>query len=361
MRIGIDISSIIYGTGVSVYTKNLVEFLLKVDSKNEYLFFFSSLRRKLKEAGLDLEADNASIKSFKIPPTILDGLWNVLHLYPLENFIGEVDVFHASDWTQPPAKEAKLVTTIHDLSFLRWPSSVHPKVLAVQKRRLAWVKKEAEMIIAVSETTKKEIIELLGIPERKIRVIHEALPADFKKIKPQVNLKKLGIHKPYLLASGSQAPRKNIERVIQAFALLKNKKDLQLVITGNYQPQGKIPAGVISRDFGTWKEWAGLIKEAEALVYPSLYEGFGLPILESFYLGTPVVTSNLSSMKEVAGQGAVLVSPDSVESIAGGVEKLLSDSQFKKELVKKGKKRVADFSWEKAARETLAVYEQARG
>jgi len=358
MRIGFDLSAVVYGTGVSVYTKNLVEALLRIDQKNKYVFFFASLRRKLEEAGLDLSTNNASVKNFKIPPTILEVLWNVLHLYPVENFVGEVDVFHASDWTQPPVKKAKLVTTIHDLSFLRYPNSVHPKVLSAQKRRLSWVKKEADLIIAVSEATKKEIIKLLGIPDKKIRVIHEALPADFKKVKPKVNLKKLEVKKPYLLASGSQAPRKNIERVIKAYSLLKNEKNLQLVVTGNYRPQGKVPEGVIFAGFVSKEEWAGLIKGAECLVYPSLYEGFGLPILEAYYLGTPVVTSNLSSMKEVGGMGAVLVDPLSVDSITKGVEKVLGNLQFKKALVEKAKKRVGDFSWEKAAKQTLAVYQE---
>lgn len=358
MKIGVDISSVIYGTGVSVYTKNLIEALLKLDQKNEYVFFFASLRRKLAEAGLNLRASNASVKSFKIPPTLLDGLWNFLHFYPVENFVGKVDVFHASDWTQPPSAKAKLVTTIHDLSFLRWPESVHPKVLMVQKRRLSWVKKEADLIIAVSEATKKEIVELLKIPEKKIKVIHEALPADFKKIKPQVNFKKYGISKPYLLASGSQAPRKNIERVIQAFSFVKKKHDLQLVITGNYQPRVKISKDIVLTGFAGKEEWAGLIEKAQALVYPSLYEGFGLPILEAFYLGTPVVTSNLSSMKEIAGQGAVLVEPASVEAIVQGIEKILKDSGFRQGLIKTARKRVTDFSWEKAARQTLKVYQQ---
>lgn len=356
MKIGIDISSIIYGTGVSVYTKNLVEALLKVDRKNEYVLFFASLRRKLEEADLEFSNKNVLLKKFKIPPVLLDGLWNQLHFYPVENFIGQVDVFHASDWTQPPASKAKLVTTIHDLSFLRWPKSAHPKVLTVQKRRLRWVKKEADAIIAVSNATKKEIIELLKIPEKKIKVIHEALPVDFKKIKPQVSLKKFDIKKPYLLASGSQAPRKNIGRVIKAFSVLQKKHDLQLVITGDYQPGIKISKDIILTGFVSQEEWAGLVKKARTLVYPSLYEGFGLPILEAFYLGVPAVTSNCSSMIEVAGKAAVLVDPYSVNSIVLGIESVLTDPGLVGQLKKKGARRVKNFSWEKAARQTLEVY-----
>ncbi|MFH1601803.1 MAG: glycosyltransferase family 1 protein [Candidatus Shapirobacteria bacterium] len=358
MKIGIDLSPVVYGTGVSVYLKNLAETLLKIDQKNDYVFFFSSLRRSLSESGITLKGENFSVKNFKMPPLLLETLWNQLHLFPVEKFIGEIDVFHASDWAQPPAQKTKIVATIHDLSFLRWPQTAHPQVLAAQKRRLAWVKKEAAKIIAVSEATKKEIIELLGIEEKRIEVVYEALPDDLVQIKPKVSLKKFGITKSFVMASGSQSERKNISRTIKAFALLKNKLNLQLAITGEYKPEDKLDSDIIVTGFISRPEWAGLLKAAKALVYPSVYEGFGLPILEAFYLGVPVVTSNLSSMKEIAGRAALLVDPYSSESIAKGIEKIVSSREANKNLKRLGKKRLKDFSWEKAARKTLKIYEQ---
>jgi len=353
MRIGIDISQIVYGTGVSLYTDNLVKSLLKVDRKNKYLFFFSSLRRK--------RPDIAKIKSFKIPPTVLDLLWNRLHFLPIESFIGDVDVFHSSDWTQPPAKKAKLVTTIHDLSFLRFPETVDPKVFSVQKRRLAWVKKEVDAVIAVSQATKKEIIDLLGIPEKKIFVVYEALPDDVKNLigraKRNKSLeKRLGINKPYFFAYGSQAPRKNIFRLLKAFERVRRKADCQLVIVGPFSTISRLPEGVVAAGFLPRKELLSLFSQAKGLAYPSTYEGFGLPILEAFALGVPVLTSNLSSMAEVAGDGAVLVNPRSTDEIAQGLEKILKGGKEIEALKRKGRKRLSLFSWKKAARQTIKVY-----
>lgn len=175
MRIGIDISQIIYqGTGVAKYTKNLVESLLKVDKKNEYVLFFASLRRKIETSDFKIQNchSKCKIKKFRIPPTLLDILWNRLHICPIEWFIGEVDVFFSSDWIQPPAKKAKLLTVVHDLTPWKYPETLSSKIVAVHKRRMKWVKKECAMIICDSEATKKDVMEILEISEKKLKVIY---------------------------------------------------------------------------------------------------------------------------------------------------------------------------------------------
>jgi len=189
MKIGVDISQIIYGGGVSIYTQNLFNNILRLNQRDQFTFFFSSLRQSLSMNQKDLFfAKNSKLKQFRFPQTALDFLWNKVHLPPIESLLGPIDVFHSSDWTQPPSKKAKLVTTIHDLSFLKYPNSVDPKVLVVQKRRLDWVKKEVDHIIAVSSATKNEIIKLLKIDPDKITVIHEALPDDIARFKPNQKL-----------------------------------------------------------------------------------------------------------------------------------------------------------------------------
>ena len=174
MKIGIDISQIVYqGTGVGKYTKQLIKGLLEVDKENEYIFFFSSLRRQLDSLFVnELTSLRVKIKRFKIPPTLLDILWNKLHICPIEWLIGEVDVFFSSDWTQPPTVRAKKVTTIHDLSIFKFPREHHPKIVAVQKRRLEWVKKECDLIICDSLATKKDVMKILGIEKNKLKVIY---------------------------------------------------------------------------------------------------------------------------------------------------------------------------------------------
>jgi len=361
MKVGIDISAVIYGTGVSIYTKNLVENLLEIDQNNEYQLFFSSLRQNIRDWRQEIRDRGQKYNICRIPPTGLDILWNKLHIVPVEWLVGETDVFHCSDWTQPPAKKAKLITTIHDLSFLRWPETAHPKVVAAQKNRLKWVEKEADAVIAISEATKKEIIELTEIPEDKITVIYEGLPTDvgnfqFSKVKEKYNIKD-----KFILAMGSQAPRKNLKRLIKSYELLVTNyelKNIDLIITGRYESKDKLPKGVITTGFLDRNELLSLMQKAEVFVYPSLYEGFGLPILEAFSLETPVVTSNCSSMAEVADNAAVLVEPESVESISKGIANVLQNRQLRADLVKKGRKRLKDFSWQKTAKQTLDVYDR---
>jgi len=174
MKIGIDISQIVYhGTGVANYTKNLVENLLKIDKKNTYVLFFASLRRSLGSSFVNgLTSSRVEVKQFKIPPTLLDFLWYRLHIFPIEWFIGKIDVFLSSDWIQSPAQKAKLVTTIHDLTPWLYPETLHLKIVATHKRRMKWVKKECDLIICDSEATKKHVIRILGIPEKRLKVVY---------------------------------------------------------------------------------------------------------------------------------------------------------------------------------------------
>jgi len=344
MKIGIDISQIVYGTGVSVYTKNLVENLLKIDKENEYIFFFTSLRRKIqnpiRQPADKIQNQNAKLKIFKIPPTLLEVLWNRLHILPVEKFIGEIDVFHSSDWTEPPVKKAVKVTTIHDLAVLRYPETFPPKIVEVHKRKLEWVKKETRLIIAVSESTKKDIVELLGIEPGKIRVIYEAMGEEFKpqnKNEIEKIKKKYGIKGDYLLAFSGPA-RKNLERIRQA--------------------AGGFNLFVVGQPYVGHQDLPALYSGALGLIYASLYEGFGLPILEAMACGCPVVTSNVSSMPEIAGEAAVLVDPLSVEDIKRGIKEMLKERE---KLIELGFKRVSDFSWQKTAQKTLEVYKEGKG
>lgn len=179
MKIGIDISQIVYsGTGVAIYTKNLVENLLKIDKKNEYVLFGGSLRKKkvLDDYLVRFKGNkNVTAKTFYLPPLFLEFLWNKLHIFPIERLIGKIDVFHSSDWLQPPTK-AKKATVLHDLIVYKYPESFQQKgghnIVVNQKRRLKWVKKECDLIICDSEATKKDAKEILDIEEKRLRVIY---------------------------------------------------------------------------------------------------------------------------------------------------------------------------------------------
>lgn len=170
MRIGIDISQITYeNTGVSEYLKNLVQELLRIDKKNEYMLFFASLRRQLPSS--NFQFPNVKVKKFRIPPTVLDFIWNKLHVFPIERFIGPVDIFITSDWTEPPSK-AKKATIIYDLIVYKNPKETDSKIIKVQKRKLEWVKKESKVIFCISQATKKDAVNILGIEESRLRVLY---------------------------------------------------------------------------------------------------------------------------------------------------------------------------------------------
>ncbi len=176
MKIGIDISQLAYpNTGVANYLQNFVQSLLDLDSHNEYVLFFSSLRRELKDLGFKNNNSNVSIKKFKFPPTILDLLWNKMHVMPIENFIGDIDIFISSDWTQPPTKKAKKATILYDLIVYKSPDETAAKIVETQKRKLHWTKMECDVILCISESTKRDAIALLGITEDRLKVVYPGI------------------------------------------------------------------------------------------------------------------------------------------------------------------------------------------
>ncbi len=179
MRIGIDISQLAFGnTGVANYLSNLIKNLLEIDKTNEYVLFFSSLRKTIPafvKTSAGRQNSKVKIKTFKIPPSFLDILWNKLHIVPVEWFIGNVDVFITSDWTEPPVKKAKKATILYDLLILKYPEGMNKKIILVQKQKLNWVKKESDIVFCISESTKKDAMSLLDISENKLKVIYPGI------------------------------------------------------------------------------------------------------------------------------------------------------------------------------------------
>lgn len=172
MRIGIDISQLAFPkTGVAVYLQHLVEEMIQEDKANEYVLFYSSLRKKLH---MKFVQKNVVLKKFRFPPTLLDILWNKLHIIPIETFTGPLDIFISSDWTQPPSK-AKKATILYDLIVYKYPEETAEKIVKVQKKRLQHVVKEVDKIICISTATKKDAIEILGIPENRLSVVYPGI------------------------------------------------------------------------------------------------------------------------------------------------------------------------------------------
>jgi glycosyltransferase involved in cell wall biosynthesis len=176
VKIGIDVSQTAYkGTGVSGFVTGLVKDLAKIDKKNQYVLFYSSLRSKLKPEILSLRLSNIKIKTYLFPPSFLDLLWNKMHIFPIEWLIGNVDVFITSDWTEPPAMKAKKVTILYDMIVYKYPKETAKRIIEVQKRKLKWVKKESKMIFCISNSTKKDAAEILGIESKRLKVIYPGI------------------------------------------------------------------------------------------------------------------------------------------------------------------------------------------
>lgn len=374
MKIGIDISSLVFDRGVSRYTSNLVRALAQ-DPTHELFLYGTSLRQeaKLKKQVVFLTKgaqSKISHKIQKLPPKLLTKFWD-FGLNPIQKIFPNLDVFHSWDWIQPPDKNLPLVSTIHDLAILKFPQTAHPEILKRHQKSWDILKKRHAQIIAVSQSTKKDIVSLLQIPSERVTVIHEALPQETLAVANELSpdqyeiiKSRLKLNRPYLLFVGTREPRKNLLKLIEAWQSFAKTHDL--LIAGE---EGWDETDQVRKMFKHQPHFLGkvsdqelvvLYSEAACFVYPSIYEGFGLPILEAFSFGTPVVTSNLSAMPEVAGNAAVLVNPAESESIASGIREILEENKEKQRLrLQKMIIRLQVFSWEKVALQTKQVYAKA--
>ncbi len=342
MRIGIDISQIVYkGTGVSRFTEGLVKAICEYDKRNEWVFFFSSFRQSL-DVSIEklINSRGWKVTKMKLPPTGLSITWNDLHILRIETIIGKLDWFISSDWTEPPAT-CKKATIVHDLVYLRYPETVDPLILKTQIKRMAWVRKESALVLADSLATKDDLIELLNLKDKKIVVNYPGI--EIKRAN-----KKIEIKKPFILTVGKIEPRKNINRLIEAFEGL-NLKNVELLIVG---PEGwdqniKVGKNVRFLGYVSDDELHALYSSCLFFVYPSIWEGFGYPILEAMSFGTPVATSNTSSLKEIGKNTALLFDPMKVNEIKNALHKLASDKKLREELSHKGRERAKEFTWKR--------------
>lgn len=357
MRVAIDISQSIYGTGVSVYTKELVKNLIILYPETEFVLFGGSLRRK-KELLAIAKKLGGIPKIYSFPPSLMDFIWNSLHVYPIEKLVGKVDIFHSSDWTEPPSKIPK-VTTVHDLVPFKYPQSTTDNIRNAHKKKIAWVIRESKKIIAVSESTKNDLISILKVPEEKIVVIPEGVE---EKMKPQpieiqeIVKRRYKTGDEYLFALSTLEPRKNQAGLLKAFEIVKKAyPNLKLVIGGMKRSDGiKIDnEDVIGLGFVPQSDLPALYSGCLAFVHPAFYEGFGLTPLEAMACGAPVAVSNTSSLPEVVGDAGVYFDPKSPESIASGIIEAI---QGRAKLRQLGLIQAQKFSFKQAAKKTYKVY-----
>jgi len=368
MIIGIDVSSIPYGTGVSSYTLNLIRHLLRLDKTNTYKLFFSSLRQPLSKEIQDLSANgNVKIYHFRIPPSLLEFVWNRLHILPIELLIGKCDVFHTWDWYQPPSHQAQIVTTVHDLIPFLYPQWQHPKTIATFKRKFHQATLHPTHFICVSQNTQSDLLRLFPkISKKSTTVIYEAAEDKYyPQTKDKIDKAKriYGLNS-FVLAQGTREPRKNLDRLIKAFINFKKhnpRSHVELAISGKYGWGNDIthPKFPYIKVLGyiPEKDMVSLHASALALAYPSLYEGFGLPVLKSMAVGTPVITSASSSLSEVTGKAALLVNPKSIKEIEQAISQLVNEPNLRQKLKQAGLAQVKKYSWDQTAHQTLSLYQ----
>lgn len=348
MKIGIDISQIVYkGTGSARYNAGMLNSIVKYDQTNNWTLFFAALRRHLDATvRKHLSQEQFHIKQYPFSPQILNILWNKLHILNINSLIGQQDWIITSDWTQPPAN-SRLATLVHDLAFKRFPEVVPEQIRIVQQQRLNWAKKESSLFLALSNSTKQDLMEHMNIPKEKIKVLYPGIEVpSVEQTDIKETLKKLQLSKPFILSVGKIEPRKNIGRLIQAFSELK-QDNVELVIVG---PEGW---DTIDQKANPNIKFTGYLSDAELFtlyraclffVMPSVWEGFGYPVIEAMMSGAAVATSNTSSLKEISEGAAILFNPLEIDDITATLKKLLENEKLRADLSAKGLKHSTQFS-----------------
>ncbi len=388
MIIGIDGKALLMQkSGIGIYTDRLLKSLLTISPElgcKLYLPF--SLRHLLwqrEEQGAYLEGLREDFPErtelmarFFPPPKLQRWLWSFSERFPVEGVLGEMDLYHATNLVLPPRRKAKGILTIYDLTFILFPGH-HGRGMQALTRDIRTYIGRADCIIAISEQTKRDVVALLGVPAERVVVTLLAADERCRVIEDRALVERVvgryGVGRPYILYTGTLEPRKNVPTLIRAFHALKQEMGIphRLLLAGRKGWLYDEVFAVVKR-LGLTEEviFTGYVPDddlphlyngADLFVYPSLYEGFGLPPLEAMACGCPVVTSNTSSLPEVVGNAGLMVDPTRVDDLAEAMGRILGDASLASDLRAKGVSRAAHFSWQRCAAETMAVYRQVTG
>jgi glycosyltransferase involved in cell wall biosynthesis len=372
MKIAIDLRPLMSGkiSGVEVYIKSMLEALFELDTKHEFILWYNAFK-PIDTGYFPKIPENVKLIRTRIPNKLFNLSLSLLRWPKLDKLIGKrtggIDALWVPDPRPAPvSKNCKKVITFHDLSFEDFRYSFNlktrfwHKILRPKKEAV-----EADMIVAVSEFTKGQLTDEYGVAPEKIKVIYEAaaphlkpldLPKSFELIK-----RKYRLPKEYFLCLSTLEPRKNIAGIIDVYLAWQEstRVDVGLVIAGKEYPgifnetRIKKHPNIHLTGFIEEEDKALLYQHALAFLYPSFYEGFGLPVLEAMQCGAPVITSDATSMPEVAGDAAILVNPNEPKELKKALHEVYRDEKLREELRQKGFAQAEKFSWQKAAREFL--------
>jgi glycosyltransferase involved in cell wall biosynthesis len=372
LRIGFDATPAVrQGGGIGRYTRELLRALGATDTQNRYSLYYAS------PAGRPRQALPALPPNFKVRGLPFDDVWfarvwqRAQVPLPVELITGRLDLFHSPDFTLPPVRRGtRTLLTVHDLSFVRDPDSAVPVLRDYLNKVVPRSVARADHVLADSAATRDDILALYGPTPEKVTVLYSGVNEVFQPVSDAARLSAVRERyalggAPFVLAVGTLQPRKNYARLIQAFADLP-QRELNLVIAGGrgwlydsiFAEVERLGLGqrVIFPGFVTDEDLPALYSAAVVLAYPSIYEGFGLPILEAFACGTPVVTSNASCLPEVAGEAALKVPPTDVAALAEALNRALTDSALRTRLIAAGRERARLFGWDKAAQTLMQTF-----
>ncbi|MBU4420989.1 MAG: glycosyltransferase family 4 protein [Proteobacteria bacterium] len=387
MKIAIDaIPFMTPKTGVGYYTYNLISEFLKIAPQNSYYLcdvligrIFYNMYRLEDVSSLNYFSNYfANISKMPFP---FNGLiWALLSQHAKATGktakikLEDADIFFGTNFRGIFKETLKTVITIHDMAHEYYPEATSKRIFNYLKK-LQRSAEKADLIIADSENTKKDVEKILNIPNEKIKVIYLGVDPIFRPINDKDVLdpirRKYNIYEKFILYVGAIQPRKNIATLIRAYSMLCKEQNFEhkLVIAGgvgwknkNIRPlieELKLKDKIIFTGYISEHDLPAIYNLSDAFVFPSLYEGFGLPVLEAMACGVTVVTSNVSSLPEVAGDAALLINPHSIEDLADGIRRILHDEGLRKKNIAKGLEQAKLFTWEKCARETLDVFSQA--
>lgn len=360
MKIGIDCrmyrSSI---AGIGRYSQNLVKNLLELDHENEYVLFMT------KEDAEEYSKNHQ--KSSKVKIVIVEvAHYSIGEQTKFGSIIAQeqLDLVHFLNFNYPVNYKGKFVVTVHDLTLLFFPGMARSTNF-IKRKAFYYVMKKAcfrsNIVIVDAQSTKKDIINVFNTPSEKIRVIY--LAADENKFvntnDKKINLqKKYNLTKPVILYVGQFRKHKNLDRLIQSFEILNKDLPATLVLIGGRLSENVQNKNIIIPGFVSDEELLAWYKEASVFVFPSLYEGFGLPGLEAMQVGTPVAASNVSSLPEIYKDAAIYFDPLKPEEIADKMKEIIQNEKLRQELIKKGKVIAKEYSWQKTAKETLKIYKE---
>lgn len=359
-------------SGVEVYIKAMLEALFEAKTEHKFVLWYNAFK-KIDTSHFPKLPKNVKLVRTRIPNKLFNLSLSLLRWPKVDKLIGKgIDVLWVPDPRPAPiSKSCRKIITFHDLSFedfkyaFNWKTRLWHKILRPKKEAM-----EADFIVAVSEFTKSQLVEEYGIEKSKIKVTYEAagdhlrpldLPKGFEIIR-----RKYGLPKNYFLCLSTLEPRKNTAGIIEAYLAWQEdtKVDVGLVIAGKKYPEIfsetklKKHPNIHLTGFIDEEDKALLYQHALAFLYPSFYEGFGLPILEAMQCGTPVITSNATAMPEVAGKAALLVNPNKPNELKSAMHEVYRDEKLRADLIEKGFSQAEGFAWKKAAQQFLENLEK---